>query len=235
MDDTDARVSTFPDLPPFYRLYSDEHIQKGLSLPPPPPVVGPYEMFGEHYDTNDPIIRSLESQDIKQLYPDNPDSQVELKKLNHSILVCFLELLDILITNPSSEKRTEKIEDLKLLFINMHHLINEFRPHQARETLKVILERQYLQREDMMNTLQRSMDTARHRLKECKMIAQKLKEELERKRKSPNPQKPEPMDSSSSALNTVAQSDVVSGESEDLSMCDCIDMFIQSVESSGVQ
>ena len=47
----------------------------------------------------------------------------------------------------------------------------------------------------------RSMDTARHRLKECKMIAQKLKEELERKRKSPNPQKPEPMDSSSSALN----------------------------------
>jgi hypothetical protein len=85
--------------------------------------------------TNDPIIRSLESQDIKQLYPDNPgkyrdhgiapfsliwkttvtivwsltpcyrvDSQVELKKLNHSILVCFLELLDILITNPSSEK-----------------------------------------------------------------------------------------------------------------------------------
>ena len=53
MDDNDARVSTFPDPPPFYRLYTDEHIQKGTSLAPPPPVVGPYEVFGEHYDVRD--------------------------------------------------------------------------------------------------------------------------------------------------------------------------------------
>ena len=139
----------------------------------------------------------------------------------------------------------------------MHHLINEFRPHQvsymllllhvvwrhrvayrvsmvvfvisklfqARETLKVILERQYLQREEMMNTLRRfdlphllsaplqlsifhqcllsnrSVDTARHKLRECKIIAQKLKEALERKRKDPGHQKPEPMDSSSGDTN----------------------------------
>ena len=35
------------------------------------------------------------------------DRKAELKKLNRSILVCFLELLDILINNPSSpEVRT---------------------------------------------------------------------------------------------------------------------------------
>ena len=59
--------------------------------------------------------------------------------MNHSVLVNFLDLIDILIKTPESPKRDEKIEDINLLFIHMHHLINEFRPHQARETLRVML------------------------------------------------------------------------------------------------
>ena len=55
-------------------------------------------------------------------------------QLNQSILVNFLDLLDILIRAPDSPKRQEKIDDMNLLFIHMHHLTNEFRPHQARET-----------------------------------------------------------------------------------------------------
>ena len=55
------------------------------------------------------------------------------------MLVNFLDLIDILIKCPESPKRDEKIEDINLLFIHMHHLINEFRPHQARETLRVML------------------------------------------------------------------------------------------------
>ena len=83
------------------------------------------------------------------------DRKMELKKLNRSILVCFLELLDILILNPASPERNTKINNLSILFINMHHLINEYRPHQARETLRVVLERQKSQREDMILQIQR--------------------------------------------------------------------------------
>lgn len=70
----------------------------------------------------------------------------ELKKLNHSLLVNFLDLLDLLVHCPDSPKRAEKVEDLSLLFIHIHHLLNEFRPHQARETLRVMMELQKRQR-----------------------------------------------------------------------------------------
>ena len=50
-----------------------------------------------------------------------------------------MDIIDILIKCPESPKREEKIEEINLLFIHMHHLINEFRPHQARETLRVML------------------------------------------------------------------------------------------------
>lgn len=39
-----------------------------------------------------------------------------------------------------------QIEDLSLLFVHIHHLLNEFRPHQARETLRVMMEMQKRQR-----------------------------------------------------------------------------------------
>merc|ERR1712227_683180 len=98
------------------------------------------------FHTDDVIIRPLESQGVRRLYPMAYDPKREMKKINHSILVNFLDLLDILIRAPDSPKRAEKLEDLRLLFIHMHHLINEFRPHQARETLRVMLELQQKQR-----------------------------------------------------------------------------------------
>ena len=42
--------------------------------------------------------------------------------------------------------RDQKLEDIELLFINMHHLINELRPHQARDNIRCILEMQKRQR-----------------------------------------------------------------------------------------
>lgn len=41
--------------------------------------------------------------------------------------------------DPSSLKRKEKLEHIGILFINMHHLLNEYRPHQARDLLRQML------------------------------------------------------------------------------------------------
>ncbi len=55
-------------------------------------------MFGVIFHADDAIIRPLESQPgLRRLYPQNYDPKRELKKLNHSILLNFLDLLDILI------------------------------------------------------------------------------------------------------------------------------------------
>jgi mediator of RNA polymerase II transcription subunit 7 len=115
-------------------------------------------MFGITFHADDQIIRPLESQGIRRLYPQNFDHRRELKKMNHSILVNFLDLLDTLISAPESSKRQEKADDLSLLFIHMHHLINEFRPHQARETLRVMMEVQKRQTLDTCDRFQKHLE-----------------------------------------------------------------------------
>lgn len=44
----------------------------------------------------------------------------------------FLELTGALSRSPSHAEA--KVQDLRTLFINMHHILNEYRPHQARES-----------------------------------------------------------------------------------------------------
>ena len=123
-------------------------------------------MFGVQFHADDHIIRPLESQrGLRRLYPQNYDHKRELKKLNHSILANFLDLLDILIKAPDSHKRGEKIDDLTLLFIHMHHLINEFRPHQARETLRVMMEVQQRQRLETSERFQKHLEKVQEMLR----------------------------------------------------------------------
>lgn len=138
--------------------------------------------FGKSIDPNDVLIRSLETQGIQRLYSTSTKTTTnttsgastqistnnhkrELKKLNHSILIAYLDLLEILIKAPTKQLprdqqqldmnseqltyktlRDQKLEDIELLFINMHHLINELRPHQARDNIRCILEMQKRQR-----------------------------------------------------------------------------------------
>eukprot|EP00092_Neocalanus_flemingeri_P003988 GFUD01004293.1.p1 GENE.GFUD01004293.1~~GFUD01004293.1.p1 ORF type:complete len:246 (-),score=70.97 GFUD01004293.1:77-763(-) len=136
-----TQVSSMPIPPMHYvKLFTDDAVKRGTAPRPPPPIQETYSMFGVTINNDDAIIQSLESQGFKRLYSAKDiDRKKELRKLNHSILVNFLDLIDILIKCPESPKRDEKIEDTNLLFIHMHHLINEFRPHQARETLRVML------------------------------------------------------------------------------------------------
>lgn len=67
-------------------------------------------------------------------------------------------MLDLLVNCPDSPRRTEKVDDISVLFIHIHHLLNEFRPHQARETLRVMLELQKRQREETVLRFRKHLD-----------------------------------------------------------------------------
>lgn len=70
-------------------------------------------------------------------------------------------MLDLLIQCPDSPRRAEKVDDISLLFIHIHHLLNEFRPHQARETVRVMLDLQRRQRNETTIRLQKHIDKVR--------------------------------------------------------------------------
>ncbi|KAG7464759.1 hypothetical protein MATL_G00169060 [Megalops atlanticus] len=162
------QVSALPPPPMQYiKEYTDENVRKGLAPKPPPPIRDSYMMFGNQFQCDDLIIRPLESQGIERLHPMQFDHKRELKKLNMSILVNFLDLLDILIKSPGSIKREEKLEDLKLLFVHMHHLINEYRPHQARETLRVMMEVQKRQRLETAERFQKHLERVVEMIQSC--------------------------------------------------------------------
>lgn len=95
------------------------------------------------------------------------DRRRELKKLNQSLLANFLDLLDLLVHCPDSPRRAEKVEDLSLLFIHIHHLLNEFRPHQARETLRVMMDLQRRQRIETAHRFQKHLDKVQEILQQA--------------------------------------------------------------------
>lgn len=54
----------------------------------------------------------------------------ELTALNRELIIQYLDLLDVLITQPSSYARD--VEAISTIFRNMHFLLNTLRTHQAR-------------------------------------------------------------------------------------------------------
>jgi len=132
----DAARARLLDLPPELRFLQ----------PPEPPAEGVYRCFGDIYNLNEELP-SLEEQGIEQLYPTptilegkHSDRAFILKRIAKSLLLNFLELVGILSVNP--EQYEDKIKDLRTLFINFHHLLNEYRPHQARESLILMMQDQ---------------------------------------------------------------------------------------------
>jgi len=222
-------VSSLP-LPPaqYIAMYTDDHVKRGKAPPPPPIIRDTYSVFSVRHHPNDPIIQPLESQGIKRLYPQNVDHKKELKKMNHSLLANFLDLLDVMVKNPGGPKhpgspppgigslREEKIEDIQLLFFHMHHLINEFRPHQARETLRVMMELQKRQRIDISDRFHRHLE-------EVTKMLQNNVSELEQQQQQHDLGLLEPTSEENSIREKRAETQPSELKIKDHMMCDMID------------
>ncbi|OLN87112.1 Mediator of RNA polymerase II transcription subunit 7 [Colletotrichum chlorophyti] len=112
---------------------------------PAEPATGTWKVLGGQY-TLDDKLPSLEEGEIKRLVPAHSeekdgkhlDRAFELKKMAKSLLLNFLELISIMATVP--DDAAAKVEDLRTLFINFHHLLNEYRPHQARESAIALMQ-----------------------------------------------------------------------------------------------
>lgn len=63
----------------------------------------------------------------------NRERALNLKRLTKSVLLNFLEFVGVASINPDGA--AEKANDIEIILINIHNAINEYRPHQARESL----------------------------------------------------------------------------------------------------
>ncbi|CAI5508040.1 unnamed protein product [Closterium sp. Naga37s-1] len=153
----EATASTYPPPPPYYKLYAayDPHTRTG-GPPPPPAVTGEYVSFGAPYNTED-RLPSLEEQGVRQLFPSskNINTRAELKALGRELGLLVLELADVLVERPSQAGRC--VEDISLLFTNLHFLLNSLRPHQARATLTHILKTQLEMRKQSLQGIKDAM------------------------------------------------------------------------------
>ncbi|KAF2635625.1 hypothetical protein P280DRAFT_461549 [Massarina eburnea CBS 473.64] len=88
--------------------------------------------------------------EYKTLYPDlapgdnwsSIDRQTYLFRFLRSILLKHIELLGSLAQDPTALTKDENGNHILTLVMNMQELINDYRPHQARETLIRVLEAQ---------------------------------------------------------------------------------------------
>ncbi|GMF47982.1 unnamed protein product [Phytophthora fragariaefolia] len=131
-------VSEFPAPPKFFALYADG-VDAGPA--PPEPMEPTYHMFGSPYSTQD-VVPDLLPQPGRKLYAPEGDEGAAA-------------------VDYKAEMKNEKLDDIELLFLNMHNLINAFRPHQARETVIQMLKNQVQDRRDAAREIRRTIDESR--------------------------------------------------------------------------
>lgn len=146
---TSKSVIQIPDLPEDLR-----HLQ-----PPSEPADGTWRVLGGLWVVGPSLFRHSSSPPKPKLIPLSPQLKDELptleesgiqrlgrpsgdanreralnlKRLAKSALLNFLELVGVASINPDGV--AEKADDIETILINMHTGINEYRPHQARESL----------------------------------------------------------------------------------------------------
>lgn len=177
--------AAFPAPPPFYKSFTTENLEQfqqtlqkadsatqGIAspdsldpgkldltslspelrhlVPPAPPPDGQFRSFGISYDIRPPSTSS-------QRVP----IRDALLSLNDRLLQLYLRYVQILGTNPSGRLWVPQWQEIRKTFEEMHTIINEYRPHQARETLILMMEDQIKQFQEETERLKASVAKAK--------------------------------------------------------------------------
>ncbi|KAF1330489.1 Mediator of RNA polymerase ii transcription subunit, partial [Globisporangium splendens] len=164
-------VSEFPAPPAFFVLYRDGADQGPA---PPEPMEPQYHMFGTPYSTQD-AVPDLLPQEGRKLYLNAKNSAGANASSVKSDGAAAEDADGAAAADEGAEKsKTEvKHEDndridykaemkkCEQLFLNMHNLINTFRPHQARETVIEMLKAQIKERREAIQDIRKTIDDSR--------------------------------------------------------------------------
>ncbi|CAL9728035.1 mediator of RNA polymerase II transcription subunit 7 [Monosporozyma unispora] len=193
---SNAISSLYPAPPPYIKFFTESNVNKlpdyvkerqapvettsdepvimnelEYLIPPAMPKSQQYRAFGSVWQIKD-TLPDLESMGITQLYKKSKDGEVtnyqykiqELRRLLKSLLLNYLELVSVLTIDPSLYEA--KVEHIRTILINIHHLLNEYRPHQSRESLIMLLEEQLEYKKEEIKKIEKT----------CEQVTQKLKQ-----------------------------------------------------------
>lgn len=161
-----------------------------ILIPPTKPEGKAYRSFGNQWQFDNTIM-SLKDVGIPQLYKlgEDPEEKTkteeagseikqedtnenkandiktrsqELKKLVHSLLIKFVELCGVMSISP--EQFPAVVEEIRIILINTHHLMNEYRPHQSRESLLSLLQQQVDKTKDEVKDLKQKNNDIRQKI-----------------------------------------------------------------------
>ncbi|KAL8715815.1 MAG: hypothetical protein Q9220_000482 [cf. Caloplaca sp. 1 TL-2023] len=154
-----AISAAFPAPPPFYKSFTSTNLSRLSSLrdsnpsitssslppdlhnllsPPPPPSNQPYRLFGETHQQQQ--ISPPQAPTDPPSPPKEPPNPHRLLQTTRQLLLTFLSLTHSLATDPDTW--APKWDEMRALFSEAHGIVNEYRPHQARETLIFMMEEQ---------------------------------------------------------------------------------------------
>ncbi|WIA30226.1 hypothetical protein OEZ86_000317 [Tetradesmus obliquus] len=150
----------FPAPPNFYKLYE---AGPGAGPAPPAPVQGVIHALGEAFDPDEQYVAPLPVSRMYQIQQDGSvDIRAELLRLNRGLLFMFLELLQVLVDQPS--QYSGSLSEILGVLFNMAHLLNMARPLQARETLKHALRTQIAEKQAALAALRSQSAKVRQEL-----------------------------------------------------------------------
>lgn len=193
-DQSNEITALYPPPPPYMKFFTEANLEKlpeyqkikngdvahdhsvtdeiacelDFLIPPRIPETGQYRAFGSIWQIKDELP-DLKSLGMTQLYSKPSTTKnyqykiQELRKLLKSLLLNFLELIGVLSVNP--ESFPEKLEHIRTILVNIHHLLNEYRPHQSRESLIMLLEEQLEYKKKEIQHIEQICEEVRERLK----------------------------------------------------------------------